>query len=145
MTSLSLKITNLDNVQIGIGTFGKALPTIVQQDVIDAVNAIKAEYMGGEPGGYSVPPPYGSTYERTGNLGRSMWVEQSGLTVTFRVEAYQHGREYGHYVIGYADGTGQAGRMSHWPRQRIVAEDKALALVDKCEAHLTQAAEAFGL
>jgi len=95
-----------------------ALPQLSQQELDELMDKAKFEVSGGYSGGanYQVSEVYGQVYQRTGNLGRSVFWERHGLTYKMKVEAYHEGRNYGADVLGKADGSGQIWVfIGRWP------------------------------
>lgn len=147
MTQISLKITNLDNVQMGIHKLGPAIKDVAQSDLLETMQAVEKSYWGGEPGGYSVPERPGQDYERTSNLRNSTYTMQTGLTVTIVSNAYSpHGQPYSRWVLGDATGKGQAWmHQGRWPALAAEVEDAAQKFVDKADRRIQDTIEAVGL
>jgi hypothetical protein len=148
MTTISVDVQD-KAVRLSLEKLGRAVPGISDDEIQAGLPEVVKEAAGGYSGGasYAVPPPPGSTYVRTGNYGRSTFWEKNGFTYVIRNEAYRSGREYGRYVGGKADGSGQAGiHAGRWPRiidvVRKWAEEK---LVQKIEAGLSEFIRREGL
>jgi hypothetical protein len=136
-------------VRLSLEKLGRAVPGITDDEIKDGLPEVLKEAAGGYSGGasYAVPPPPGSSYVRTGNYGRSFFWEKNGFTYVIKNEAYHQGKEYGVYVGGRADGSGQAWmHAGRWPRiidvVRKWAEEK---LVAKIESKLSEFIRREGL
>jgi hypothetical protein len=131
VTQLTLKINGAEQVQLGLRNLAAALPEATRQDVHNAMENARRSYRGGEPGGYSVPMVYGQVYQRTGNLGASMYVVDSGLSSTLYSTAIHDGNPYSVQVLGDASGAGQ-GRdfVGRWPLLAEVVRKWALTLTE---------------
>ena len=142
---ITSKITNLDNVQIGLRKFGAALPGVLRKHLKRALDAAlfrSIPYRGGNQ--YDVPE---RNYERTGNLGRSAWVEQRGASYAILVQAVsKYGYDYSVDVVGNAAGQGQARiHYGYWTPMRNAVELELGPLTTGVENDLRQGAEAVGL
>lgn len=115
MTTISIRVTD-ETVRIGLRKVGQGLPDATREELDEFMQEVKKEASGGYAGGnsYAVPET-GGGYIRTGNYGRSTFVEREGLTYRLKNEAYRDGRVYGKYVGGDASGNGQVPRNQHWP------------------------------
>jgi len=142
MTQVTLKITNLENIQRGISKLGPAVQNVAQADIQEAMQGVVKSYMGGEPGGYSVPERPGQTYQRTGHLGRAMSVSTLHPTGARIVSA----ADYSQWVIGMADGSRQAWfHAGRWPLLSERVEEVAEKLVVKLDHDTQDTIEAVGL
>ena len=76
------------------------------------------------------PPPAGSRYIRTGNLGRGWGVMRSGKTSV----QFFNGTPYGPYVVGDSSGSGQAGiHAGRWWIALKRVEEQVDSLGDQIE------------
>lgn len=133
-TQLSLRLENNDRIRSGLNRFAQAVGPLTREIIHKAMElALKKAipYRGGAL--YDIPET-GGGYVRTGNLGRSSYVQQDGLTTTIKVEAYRKGREYGRYVTGNAEGFGQARvHVGRWPKLRTVVDEQVDELTQKVD------------
>jgi hypothetical protein len=75
------------------------------------------------------PRPPNSTYRRTGQLANRWAVVPKGPDqIMIRNAAYRRGTYYSVYVVGDAEGRGQAGHMRHWWLARNVVYRRVPAL-----------------
>lgn len=141
---LTVRLEGDDKVRAGLHRFATSIRPLTREAVNTMMNrALKRSipYLGGT--GYGVPE---RGYRRTGNLGRSGQVVQEGLSSRIEVAAYSKGREYGQYVVGRADGSGQAYMHVGWWMPLRTAVDLELEdLTGKLDSDLEQSAEAAGL
>ena len=92
---------------------------------------------------YAVPE---RGYVRTGNLGRSAYIEQDGASTRIRVEAYRNGVEYGKYVVGDAEGQGQAYmHAGWWMKLRDAVDAEIEDMTTEVDTAIQDSAEAIGL
>jgi hypothetical protein len=147
MTQISIKETGLGNIQMGIHKLGPAVVGLAQTDLLETMQGVEKSYWGGEPGGYSVAERPGQTYQRTTNLRNSTYVMQTGLTVTIVSNAISpHGQPYSRFVLGDANGEGQAWfHQGRWPALATQVEEAADKLVVKLEHDTQDTIEAVGL
>ncbi len=133
MTQVSVRIEGADKIRKGLNEFQRNAAGGVTKNVLrrfmELAQHMAVPYRGGNR--YDVPA---RRYERTGNLGRSTTLIEKGLTFTIVSRAYRNGRAYSEYVIGKADGTGQAGvHVGWWTTLRDAVDaymDKMLADLD---------------
>ena len=150
MTKITVS-TNAGNVQIGINKVASALPAITKKQIKAAMTAaVKVARgnwpNGGGPGGYSIPQPAGTRYQRTGNYGRSMKIQEVGLSFILTSDAKRKGRSYSRYVGGDSYGAGQAGIHSgRWPLVSEAVSAKIRDLVASIENDIEIAARAAGV
>ena len=150
MTKITVS-TNAGNVQIGINKVASALPAITKKQIkaamTKAVKVARGNWPnGGGPGGYSIPQPPGTRYQRTGNYGRSMKIQEVGLSFILTSDAKRKGRSYSRYVGGTAAGAGQARIHSgRWPLVSVAVSDQIRDLVASIENDIENAARAAGV
>ena len=150
MTQITLKITNLDNVQRGIRTVGKAIPGIAKRNVRRAMERAKKVASGGWSGGanYTIPLLPNQGYERTGLYGQSFQITEIGLSVRLESNAIgERGQDYTTYVGGNAEGEGQAAiHAGRWPliKDAVMAEVER-SLIQEIDADLTRVIQQEGL
>lgn len=143
MTTISVKLTGAENIQIGLNKLGAALPGLANTDVEEAMNLAKHEASGYWAGGnsYAIPELPNQGYIRTGVYARSMYVEQDGRAFRLQSEA-----PYSVYVGGDAQGQGQAWmHKGRWPVIADVVRKWAETLTGTIDRRIKEAAEAFGL
>jgi hypothetical protein len=144
MTTISLRVFGLDKLQIGFNQYAKTVAPICRDTVYAAIQrAVKKSpgYLGGNS--YTTPERPGQGYVRTGNLGRSVALEQDGLSSRVNVNS-----GYETYVIGNADGTGQAWmHAGRWPTLRSAVDDEVAKLTSggELDAALGKSAKEAGL
>ena len=151
MTTISLRATGLDKLQTGFAQFVKTIEPVSEQEpraALERARAVSPGYLGGSD--YTTPEPPNSGYQRTGNLGRSAYVEQDGLSSRLIVNAYSPGgQEYGVYVVGDAAGQGQAAiHAGRWPTLRSAVDaqiDQLTTVGQGLDAALQDSAKAAGL
>lgn len=117
MPQISTRVTD-NGVYQGLQKVSDGLPNMTQEQLDAAMDEAKYEVSGGWNGGnnYAVDERPGQTYERTGNLGASTYWERIGLTYAMYSDAYHDGKAYSKYVVGMADGSGQAWmHAGRWP------------------------------
>lgn len=142
---VSVRVEGDDKIRAGLNRWARTLEPVSREVIQEHMKrAMKRSipYLGGAS--YGVPE---RGYVRTGNLGRSAYVEQTGLTTTIKVQAYnQQGREYGRYVVGGADGEGQAYMHAGWWMTLRDSVDAELdELTGDVDAAIGDSAEAVGL
>ena len=94
-------------------------------------------------GPYTVPE---RGYIRTGNLSASTYLEEDGLSFRIKSEAMRDGRPYSVYVIGSADGYGQAQvHVGYWKPLRESVDEQVEKLMEDLDKDLQDSAEALGL
>jgi hypothetical protein len=131
----SATLTGADKIRLGIHNIGAALSDIDLADVKSAMETaakVSVPYRGGNS--YDVPAT--RSYERTGNLGRSVVVYQRGASTVIEASAYRRGREYTTYVIGDRNGEGQAEvHKGRWTTMDTAVNLQLLQLVDVMDKH----------
>lgn len=136
-------------VYAGLKKLATTLKPMSQAETDSVIENAKSEVSGYYKGGasYNVPTRPNQTYIRTGNFGRSVFWERIGLTYRVIVSAYnKRGQEYGPYVVGRADGSGQAGiHAGRWPNFREVMLKWADVAVARVQAAVERAIIDFGL
>ena len=128
MPTLSVRVVGLDKLQTGFNQYSQAVEPVTRAGAYGALDKATKKspgYLGGNS--YSVPNgdtgPHGTP--RTGNLGRSTYLEQDGLSSRLHVDAYsEQGFEYGAKVLGNADGSGQGQAYAHWPTLRAAVDEQ---------------------
>ena len=139
MSTVSLRVIGDDKLQTGFNKFALALAPVTREAAYHALELASKKspgYLGGNS--YIVPE---SGYVRTGNLGRSVQLEQEGLSSRITVQAYSRkGYEYGHLAVGDAEGGGQAANFAAigWVLLRK-AVDEQIALLTAANGPLEQA------
>lgn len=144
MTTVSIRLVGADKLQIGFNKFAQSVRTITRDDAREAMRRAKKRSVSDPPGGaYSVPE---RGYLRTGNLSASTYLAEDGLSFRIVSEAVHDGRPYSTYVIGNADGYGQANiHAGYWTPIRQSVDEEIEELVVDIDAHLGESAEALGL
>ena len=144
MTQLSIRWIGLDTLQVGFNRFVKSVPEITRERNREAMRRAKKRSVSDPPGGaYSVPE---RGYVRTMNLSASTYLEEDGLSVRIVSNAMRDGRPYSGYVIGDAEGYGQAGiHQGYWTTLRDAVDDEVEELVKDIDEKLSESAEALGL
>jgi hypothetical protein len=136
-------------VYTGLRKFAGALPQLTRDELDSVMDNAKRDASGGYSGGasYAVQPPMNSTYQRTGNLGRSTYWEREGQTYRmYSVAIDKRGRAYSVYVVGDASGSGQADiHQGRWPLLADVMTKWAQIAVDRMRAAIDKAVGGFGL
>lgn len=149
MAQFSVRVEGDQQVRVGLNKFADTLAPICRADVKDAMDRAVAKspgYLGGTS--YTTPE---AGYARTGNLGRSVTIEQNGLTTTIKNDAYStRGFNYGPLVLGMGDGSGQKETYARngWPtlRSAVDAEvDKLAGNGGTLDKALGDSAKAAGL
>ena len=142
---LSLRVEGDTQVRAGLNRYAQTVDRVTREVVKAAMErALKKSipYRGGAS--YDVPERGG--YVRTGNLGRSGYIEQVGLSTRIRVEAYRDGREYGGYVVGNAEGTGQAWmHVGRWTTLRQAVDAEIDGLTGELDGELQRGVGQAGL
>jgi hypothetical protein len=138
-----------DDVKLSARKFGKLLPEITDEVIAERLARLKKTVSGGYSGGnsYIVPLRARQRYIRTGNYGRSVYVEQEGLTYRIRADAYSpRGYNYGPRLVGNANGAGQAWwAAGRWPNALAEAETELTPMVTELDKRLQAGAESVGL
>lgn len=144
MTQLSVRLIGADHLQVGFNRYVRTVQPITKEQTLEAMRRAKKRSVSDPSGGpYSVPE---RGYIRTGNLSASTYLVTDGLSVRIESNAYQDGRAYSTYVVGNADGGGQAYMHKGWwvPLRQSV-DDELETLEKDIDAKLGESAEALGL
>ena len=145
---ISFRVTDT-GVKLGINKIAGKLPQVSRETLDEIMEQAKFEASGGYSGGntYTVPTVYGQTYERTGNLGRSIRYLREGLTYRMINDAIdKNGKLYGDIVLGRADGSGQ-GRdfVGRWPNFAATMAKWAGIAIERMRSVLDALVGDFGL
>ena len=135
MTQLSLSFTGAELVRKGLQDLSGEIPKIGRLQIYRTMQAIVKELK------EYPPPPLGSTYVRTGNLGR-------GWTITSRSNGYtlRNPVSYTKYVHGNAYGLEQAWmHAGRWRLLRDEVEEEAAKLPDEIVKEIVLVARRNGL
>ena len=145
MPSITLRLENDDKVRLGLNKWGQSLSPLTRAIIRAAMKrALKVSpaYKGGNA--YAIEGR--GDYERTGNLGRSTFLVEEGLSFRVQSEAYRDGQPYSEFVIGDGDGNGQAPwHVGRWPTLRSAVEGEFDALTSELDVDVQASAEAVGL
>ena len=146
--TISFRVTDT-GVKLGVNKIAGKLPQVSRETLDEIMEQAKFEASGGYSGGntYTVPTVYGQTYERTGNLGRSVRYLREGLTYRMINDAVSKtGQPYGVKVLGDASGAGQ-GRdfVGRWPNFAAVMAKWAGIAVERMRSVLDAMVGDFGL
>lgn len=145
MPSVTLRLENDDKVRLGLNKWGQSLKPLSRASLRAAMKrALKVSpaYRGGNS--YAIETR--GDYERTGNLGRSTFLVEEGLSFRVQSEAYRDGQPYSEFVIGDGDGNGQAPwHVGRWPTLRGAVEAEFEQMTEDLDAELQDSAEAAGL
>jgi hypothetical protein len=149
-----------DLVPKGMQDLTAETPMIGRQQIRTVMERIKRrmqEYPP-EPEGQSVSEshsvlgrifrPAKGRYERTGRLGRSWAILRTEDDNGYRLEnnARYKGKRYPRFVVGGADGTGQAWmHKGRWPLVRDVTDEETAKLPDEIEEKIRMVARAEGV
>lgn len=121
---ITIKATNLGNIQKSLSTFGKAVAEVSADDMFQAMQRAGEKaipWYGG--GSYGIPD---RGYKRTGAYGSSRQVVRIGAASRMTVTA-------GHAVLVGGDSTG-AGQASihtgYWPRISDVVDEELIQLTE---------------
>lgn len=141
----SVRLEGEDKVRVGLNRFECTLEPISKADLkamMERARKTTPAYQGGAE--YAIPER--GDYERTGNLGRSVDIIEDGLTVRIEVNAFHGGTEYGPFVLGRGDGSGQAWwHAGRWPTMRSAVDDELDWLTATIDDDLQASVEAAGL
>lgn len=145
MPQFSVRLEGSDKLRVGFNKFVRTLETVTKaklKQIMTAAMKRSVPYNGGTS--YDVEE---RSYKRTGNLGRSTWLENTGLTYTIRSDAYNsYGKPYSVYVIGNAMGAGQANiHRGYWTTMRNAIDLEIETVVPEIDRELQNGAEAAGL
>lgn len=142
MSQVTLRLENDDKVRLGLNKWGQSLKPLTRVHLRAAMKrALKVSpaYKGGSAYAITLRGPD----ERTGNLGRSTFVVEEGLSVRVRSEAYRDGESYSEFVVGDGDGNGQAWfHVGRWPTLRGAVEAEFEQLVSDLDDDIQASAEA---
>lgn len=153
MTQVTVAIRD-KKVRQSLHVIGEAIPRVGKKRVKQAMDGAKADASGQFPrgsfSGYTVAPPAGSSYTRTGRYGKSFYVQQTsdkGYKLTSdAVDKY--GRHYTPFVGGYANGTGQAAihaRRGGWMLIKDAVDKWVKILIREIKADLSQIIRGEGM
>ena len=145
MTQLSIRLIGADKLQVGFNKYAQSVRTITREDAREAMRRAKKASVSDPPGGaYSVPD---RGYVRTMNLSGSTYLEEDGLSFRIQSNAVsKRGDAYSKYVIGDADGYGQAYmHQGYWTPLRQSVDTEVERLQKELDEHLQESAEALGL
>jgi hypothetical protein len=145
MTQLSIRLIGADKLQVGFNKYAQSVRTITREDAREAMRRAKKASVSDPPGGaYSVPE---RGYIRTMNLSASTYLEEDGLSFRIQSNAVsKRGQPYSKYVIGDADGYGQASvHTGYWTPLRQSVDTEVERLQKDLDEHLQDSAEALGL
>jgi hypothetical protein len=144
MPQFSIRLIGADKLQVGFNRFAQSVRTITRDDAREAMRRAKQRSVSDPPGGaYSVPE---RGYVRTMNLSASTYLETDGLSTRIISNAMHDGKPYSEYVIGGADGYGQANvHAGYWTPLRTSVDDEVEKLLVDVDEHLQESAEALGL
>lgn len=124
MPQISVRVT--DKITLGLNDLrGRVINEVADEYIQELTEEARDELVGDHPrgsrGGYNIPTRPRQRYQRTGRLGRATQVYRTGRTWTIKSSARYRGRGYSGYVLGNADGFGQAAIHSmRWPTMRQV-------------------------
>ena len=139
MTSITLKIKNLDKVYIGLEKVGEEIPKVgkrvVKRYMKEAMNRTRD---------YSTQQPPGSRYIRTGAYFSGFSLEESGGVKTFSYTIFSR-RARGVYIGGDSKGLGQAGNTWRWPLLRAEVEQVVSDIIPEFTAQIQSVFKSFGL
>ena len=136
-------------VKLGIRNLATKLPSAMEDEMTPLMEQAQFEASGGYQGGnsYTVPTTYGQTYIRTGNYGRSTYVDRQGLTYKLKNNATSPtGQFYGVVVGGDGQGRGQ-GRdfVGRWPLRFAVMQKWAAVAIERMRSKIDAMIGDFGL
>lgn len=142
---ITAKITGAGNVQQSLNTIGRAAPRITSRRIGEAMRRAMRRAVPWDGGSRYAVPTRGD-YQRTGTLGRETIIVQLGDAYTIQSNAYQHGHAYSKYVIGAADGSGQAGiHAGRWVTLSQAVDDELIPLVEEIDGDLSDLARQEGM
>lgn len=132
MTQLTFKVKGAKLVRKSLQDLGREVPRIGRLQIrrtLDRIVKIMRVYP---------PRPSGSTYIRTGRLGRSWKIETAGPSgYRIKNEARFRNRRYSKYVVGSASGEGQAWmHVGRWPLFRSVVDSEGAKLPSEIARHI---------
>lgn len=126
--------TQLERATLAVSRFPAA---VIRPEMDTAKKRASGGYPGGGFSGYTVAPPTGSRYRRTGTYGKSFKVlaganNQYSKSYTLVSNAVQRNRPYTKYVGGLANGSGQARiHARRWPLIAQVISDTIARIQQK--------------
>jgi hypothetical protein len=135
MTQLSITAQGANIVRQGLQDLSKEIPDIGRLQIYRTAQAI-VKRMKDYP-----PPPFGSSYIRTGRLG-------GGWNITRRSNGYtiRNSTTYTKYVVGNAYGLEQAWmHVGRWQVFRDVNDEEVKKLPAEIEKEIVQVARRVGL
>lgn len=141
----SIRWEGLNELRVGFSRLARIVPDITVEGVEEvATRAMKRSVPWNGGSNYSIPE---RGYTRTGNLGRSTFVERDGYTVTIQSQAYtRHGRPYSRHVIGDGFGEGQAKvHNGIWVPMKKAVDDEVEELSPRVEANIARGIQQSGL
>lgn len=139
MATITIREVGTDKIQTAFNTFQRTLIPVTREMGMGALVKASKKSPGWLGGGSYVTPESG--YIRTGNLGRSVEFEQSGLSSRISVEAYsEKGFKYSTIAIGDGNGDGQAPNFAAigWILLRR-AVDEQIEILTRASGPLEQA------
>ena len=144
MPQFSVRVEGLDKLRVGFNKFITTLPVITKawlKRVMALAMKRSVPYKGGNS--YAIPE---RGYERTGNLGSSTYLMESGQTYTIKSEAVRKGHAYSVFVIGNSAGEGQASvHYGFWTPMRSAVDLELEAALPEGDRVLQKGIEAAGL
>ena len=144
MPQFSIRLIGADKLQVGFNKYAQSVRTITRDDAREAMRRAKQASVSDPAGGPYTVPERG--YIRTGNLSASTYLEEDGLSFRIKSEAMRDGRPYSVYVIGSADGYGQAQvHVGYWKPLRESVDEQVEKLLEDLDKDLQDSAEALGL
>lgn len=132
MPQLSVRVEGLDRLRTGLTGWANTLAPVCRDTIYAALERALKKSPGWLGGSAYTTPDAG--YVRTGNLGRSVSVEQNGATTTIKNSAYStRGFQYGGLVLGDADGGGQKAVYTRngWVTLRAAVDEQVRQLTVK--------------
>lgn len=140
MVQITINVKNAQLVAKGLANIRAEIPKISELTIKKAADA-SVKIMKVYP-----PPPANTRYTRTFKLRDSFKVTRATNGYTIKADPVQKGKHYGRYVIGYADGTGQARiHTGRWKLLRDVAEQESDKLPPMVAEHIKMTARKNGL
>jgi len=142
--TITVRLEGDQKLRTGLNQWARSLAPITRERLRAAMQAAKkasVPHLGGAS--YAVPE---RGYERTGQLGFSTFLVEEGLSVRVVSEAYQNGQAYSEFVVGRADGTGQAGvHAGWWMTMRDAVDAEVEIMLTELDDELQASAESAGL
>lgn len=144
MPQFTVRLEGDTQVRAGLNKWAKSVEPITKDDVRAAMKRAKKRSVSDPAGGPYTTPDRG--WPRTGNLSASTFLVEDGLSFRIESNAVHDGEEYSAFVIGNAEGRGQAGvHAGFWTPMRTAVDDEVEELVRDIDEHLGESAEAVGL